>query len=100
MVGLMKGSDLTVPAGEECVGATVSVWKVGSLSSILAINKASRRLKPSDHFWLSSAILASDEALADLLLSDTGLTFLSEDDLALEVVSSFSTSLAFFQKEH
>ena len=52
-----------------------SVRKVGScgLSSVLTISKASSQLSWSGHFWSSSSILASVEALADLQ-SNTGLS--------------------------
>ena len=94
LVGLMKGSeDFTTPAGGELMGAT-TIWKVGSLSRVLASNKTSRRLQCSDHFWSSSANLVSVEALADLIRSEA---VLSKLDLALDVEAfSFSTFLAFF----
>ena len=64
----------------------MTVWKVGSLSSVLASNKASKLLKRSDHFWSSSAIFESVVSLAGLL-SLTDFAGLSECDLALDVVA-------------
>ena len=64
----MNGSvDMTVPADGECVGATLASWKVSSLFNVLAISRASSLLKLWNHFWTSCAIVASVEALADLL---------------------------------
>ena len=59
------------------MGAT-TVWKVSSLSKVLAGSEACRKLKRLDHFWLSSSNLASVETLADLLLSEAVLAGLSE----------------------
>ena len=83
------------------MGATLTVLKVGSLSNVLAKSKASSLLKWLAHFWSSSAVLTSVEALAGLLLSDTSFAGLSVDDLAFEVVAfSFSNFCFFFQPNH
>ena len=93
----------SVPGKFEAVGQSVvdmKKWWVGwlvegvgsAVVGVLAISRASKnQLNRSDHFWLSSSILASVKALTDLLSAED-LAGLSVDDLADLHAGAFSFS--------